>query len=314
MSYAPPPHNGQYQSQFVQQPSQQLQRPPQFQPGVSADPQSFQYGKPFVYSPVTMQTFPAYAQAAYNPQQQQQQQPHYPLQQQYAAMNTFPQVPPPTPPLVHGPPQYTKKPAASVTSYAAPNNTQNHYSPISQPPLPTPLPSSIPAQSTPTRTPSVAHTPPSLPHGIPQALGSTPTPNTRRPLQQQDPKKQKPKPKPKSQRQPSQSMRAPVDYQVLLLSLADEYLNTAHDQGTTVALSSQEADVEEYYKLVATGLGCLEAVLKVGGSLRIISQCTCLLRPSRTGDYNPGWKHLSACDTRVPCSRRRIMTWRQKLR
>lgn len=57
--------------------------------------------------------------------------------------------------------------------------------------------------------------------------------------------------------------KPPVDYQVLLLSLADEYLNAAHSRGTTTSLATREADVEEYYKLVATGLGCLEAVLKV---------------------------------------------------
>lgn len=58
--------------------------------------------------------------------------------------------------------------------------------------------------------------------------------------------------------------KPPVDYQVLLLSLADEYLNAAHACGTTTSMASSNTDVEEYYKLIATGLGCLEAVLKVG--------------------------------------------------
>ncbi|KAJ5613100.1 hypothetical protein N7510_006294 [Penicillium lagena] len=61
---------------------------------------------------------------------------------------------------------------------------------------------------------------------------------------------------------PTKPTKPPVDYQVLLLSLADEYLNAAHNYGTKAALATREADVEEYYKLVATGLGCLEAVLK----------------------------------------------------
>ncbi|KGO70680.1 Tetratricopeptide-like helical [Penicillium italicum] len=61
---------------------------------------------------------------------------------------------------------------------------------------------------------------------------------------------------------PSKATKPPVDYQVLLLSLADEYLNAAHARGTTTSLTANETDVEEYYKLVATGLGCLEAVLK----------------------------------------------------
>ncbi|KAJ9226207.1 hypothetical protein DTO027B5_5891 [Paecilomyces variotii] len=59
-----------------------------------------------------------------------------------------------------------------------------------------------------------------------------------------------------------QSNKPPVDYQLVLLSLADEYLKAAHHQGTMVALMRKEMAVEEYYKLVATGLGCLEAVLK----------------------------------------------------
>lgn len=65
---------------------------------------------------------------------------------------------------------------------------------------------------------------------------------------------------------PSKPIKPPVDYQVLLLSLADEYLNAAHRHGTKMALATSQADVEEYYKLVATGLGCLEAVLKVSSA------------------------------------------------
>lgn len=47
----------------------------------------------------------------------------------------------------------------------------------------------------------------------------------------------------------------PIDYQLLLLSLADEYL--------LAALSQHDQDVNEYCKLVATSLGCMEALLKV---------------------------------------------------
>lgn len=71
------------------------------------------------------------------------------------------------------------------------------------------------------------------------------------------------KPVVKQQSPPEKSNKPPVDYQLLLLSLADEYLKTAHSQGTMVALMRKEMAMEEYYKLVATGLGCLEAVLKV---------------------------------------------------
>lgn len=54
-----------------------------------------------------------------------------------------------------------------------------------------------------------------------------------------------------------------VDYQTLLLALADEYLNAAHSKGTVIALSNNELDLKEYYKLVATGLGCLQAAQTV---------------------------------------------------
>ncbi len=79
---------------------------------------------------------------------------------------------------------------------------------------------------------------------------------------------QRPPPKKQTQKQPSQQpaqkpAKAGIDYQVLLLAMADEYLNAAHSHGTTVALLRREMELEEYYRLVATGLGCLEAVLKV---------------------------------------------------
>ena len=54
-----------------------------------------------------------------------------------------------------------------------------------------------------------------------------------------------------------------VDYQTLLLALADEYLSAAHSKGTVIALSNNELDLNEYYKLVATGLGCLQAAQTV---------------------------------------------------
>ena len=62
--------------------------------------------------------------------------------------------------------------------------------------------------------------------------------------------------------------KMPVDYQVLLLALADEYLDAAHSQGTALATPGHESQLEEYFKLIATALGCLEAVLrlKVGGA------------------------------------------------
>jgi hypothetical protein len=55
----------------------------------------------------------------------------------------------------------------------------------------------------------------------------------------------------------------PVDYQLLLLSLAEDYFTAAHGESSFVALNRRHSDTQAYYKLIATGLGCLEAVLKV---------------------------------------------------
>ncbi|KAK2855580.1 hypothetical protein FQN49_005055 [Arthroderma sp. PD_2] len=59
-----------------------------------------------------------------------------------------------------------------------------------------------------------------------------------------------------------ENAKPPVDYQVLLLALADEYLDAAHSQATLLAVSRDQQEIEQYYKLVATGLRCMEALLK----------------------------------------------------
>ena len=58
------------------------------------------------------------------------------------------------------------------------------------------------------------------------------------------------------------SNEEPADQRQLLMSLAEEYLSEAHRYGPVLDLLSREHDLEEYYKLITTGLGCLEAVLK----------------------------------------------------
>jgi hypothetical protein len=55
----------------------------------------------------------------------------------------------------------------------------------------------------------------------------------------------------------------PVDYQLLLLSLAEEYIKAAHGIGSLVALYRRAEDTSQYYKLIATGLGCMESALIV---------------------------------------------------
>ena len=54
----------------------------------------------------------------------------------------------------------------------------------------------------------------------------------------------------------------PIDYQLLLLSLAEEYFAAAYGLGSIADISRREAKMQSYYKMMATGLGCLEAVLK----------------------------------------------------
>ncbi|KAH1277586.1 hypothetical protein KXW98_007486 [Aspergillus fumigatus] len=96
---------------------------------------------------------------------------------------------------------------------------------------------------------------------LPQVLVPAPSPEVQQKMQRQGSKKQVQRQNaPQAVQKPT---KPPIDYQVLLLSLADEYLKAAYGQGTMVALSRREMEIEEYYKLVATGLGCLEAVLKV---------------------------------------------------
>ena len=54
---------------------------------------------------------------------------------------------------------------------------------------------------------------------------------------------------------------SPLDYSLLLLSMAEEYIAAAHSRGSVAVFDKGETRLREYYRLVATGLGCLEAVL-----------------------------------------------------
>ena len=58
------------------------------------------------------------------------------------------------------------------------------------------------------------------------------------------------------------SQTPPLDYQLLLLSLAEEYFAAAYGYGSMADIAHRETEMQSYYKLMATGLGCLEAVLK----------------------------------------------------
>ena len=88
---------------------------------------------------------------------------------------------------------------------------------------------------------------------------------------------------------PPQFTYPPIDYQLLLLSLAEDYLAAAHGGGSLAALLQRETQLDEYYKLVSTGLGCLEAVLKVDGLFGHSSHGEKLNR-LRTLECNLIWK------------------------
>ena len=67
----------------------------------------------------------------------------------------------------------------------------------------------------------------------------------------------------------------PVDYRLLLLSLADQYIEEARSLGALIAHNQAGADAARYYKLMATGMGCYEAILK--------KVCAPAKRPLRRG-------------------------------
>lgn len=57
----------------------------------------------------------------------------------------------------------------------------------------------------------------------------------------------------------SRTVESPLDYQLILLSVAEEYFSAAHASG-----SSREMEINTYHKFIATGLACLETLLKAG--------------------------------------------------
>ncbi|KAF2097469.1 hypothetical protein NA57DRAFT_77726 [Rhizodiscina lignyota] len=76
------------------------------------------------------------------------------------------------------------------------------------------------------------------------------------------PTSRKPEVIPQLPPQPPKPASPPVDLQQLLLSLADEYISTARGMGPMVALMKQDTRLQEYYKLIAMGMRCMDAVLR----------------------------------------------------
>ena len=66
---------------------------------------------------------------------------------------------------------------------------------------------------------------------------------------------------PRLKQSPSASTQSfPDELRNVLLVLADEFINAAH---TLLPLDDMSTEWRRYYKLMATGMGCLEAILKV---------------------------------------------------
>ena len=132
---------------------------------------------------------------------------------------------------------------AQYSQYQVPNPPVNGFAPSNGNAYP-PINGSIqhrqtvPPQQTPQRAYAVAIPPPSSSTNT--SKGYTGSPNV-------------PQPAPAT---PS------LDYQLLLLSLAEEYFAAAYGHGSMADIVRRETEMEEYYKLIATGLGCLEAVLR----------------------------------------------------
>lgn len=61
---------------------------------------------------------------------------------------------------------------------------------------------------------------------------------------------------------PMQTSNTQINRPFLLISLAEEFFDAAHDLAPSVSLSSTCENVEAYEKLIATGLGCLDAALR----------------------------------------------------
>ncbi|OAX82030.1 hypothetical protein ACJ72_03627 [Emergomyces africanus] len=267
-----PPHDGQYPPSQLHSPHSQSFQPQQ-QPRLPPPQHQHDFGqhayaaysKPLAHP---QDNLPAslYAPQPYPPQQQQHQ-----VNRNYAPRAIQARPPPPAnnAPLHYGGaphPQYYPVQSRNDT-YPSPQQYSTH------------LPSQSQAQSQ-SQPPPPPHPPP--PQVYPQII-MPPQPALHQhrsvsavqqrdtPVPKSQPKKshslkhlrsKSPTKMPQPQQHPAASGKPEIDYHTLLLSLADEYIDAAHSQGTALAVAREEAETDEYYKLIATGLACLEAVLK----------------------------------------------------
>lgn len=131
------------------------------------------------------------------------------------------------------------------TSSAHVQNHNQHRAPLQQQSTPQQrIPSMTQTPSTQNRSPSVQHPPKSKAHPqvvIPRSSSHQLTPT----------KHAQPPPK-----------ALPADLSVMLLSAADEYIAAARGMGASVVRDKREVDMRQYYRLMATGMGCMDTVLR----------------------------------------------------
>ncbi|KAH7411912.1 cohesin loading factor-domain-containing protein [Phaeosphaeria sp. MPI-PUGE-AT-0046c] len=91
------------------------------------------------------------------------------------------------------------------------------------------------------------------PHPPQQTPKATSQHQHRAPLQQQQ----------RQQQQSTPQQRAlPADLSVMLLSAADEYIAAARSMTTLIVRHRRQADIDYRHKLMATGLGCMDTVMR----------------------------------------------------
>ncbi|KAI4763290.1 hypothetical protein E4T52_04674 [Aureobasidium sp. EXF-3400] len=111
-------------------------------------------------------------------------------------------------------------------------------------------------QSRPKESPSSQTRPASQPRPTAQMRSPQVVIETRRPTSQNPPN-------PVPSRTPVALPReSAIDLQPVLLGLADQYISKAHGMSPYLARNPQEADIDQYYRLISAGLGCMESVLK----------------------------------------------------
>jgi hypothetical protein len=111
-------------------------------------------------------------------------------------------------------------------------------------------------QSRPKESPSSQTRPASQPRPMAQMRSPQVVIETRRPASQNPPN-------PVPSRTPAAGPReSAIDLQPVLLGLADQYVSKAHGMSSYLARNPQEADIDQYYRLISAGLGCMESVLK----------------------------------------------------